>query len=134
MKKMVDLCRLLGITIFAFQQVTAQEVFVPKPSKIITRFNFIQLTGGVVLLKAALDDHTDSLNFILDTGSGGISLDSTTVNDLQIPTKMSDRTIRGIAGIRTVKFAYNHSLKVPGLSVDSLNFHINDYELLSGVY
>jgi hypothetical protein len=134
MKKMVDLCRFLGIAIVAFQQVTAQEVFVPKPSKFITRFNFTQLTGGVILLKAALDDHADSLNFILDTGSGGISLDSTTVNTLQIPTKPSDRTIRGIAGIRTVKFAYNHSLKVPGLTVDSLNFHINDYELLSGVY
>ena len=112
----------------------AQEVFVSKPAKIITRFPFIQLTGGVILLRATLDDHQDSLNFILDTGSGGISLDSTTVNQLQIPTKQSDRTIRGIAGVRMVQFAYNHSLKMPGLTVDSLNFHINDYELLSGVY
>ncbi len=131
---MVVLCPFLFVAIFAFQQVIAQEVFVPRPSKFITRFHFTQLTGGVILLKAAIDDHPDSLNFILDTGSGGISLDSTTVNYLQIPTKLSDRTIRGIAGIRTVKFAYNHTLNMPGLKVDSLNFHINDYELLSGVY
>ncbi len=120
--------------IACFNNANAQEVFVPKPSKFITRFPFVQLTGGVILLKATVDDHQDSLNFILDTGSGGISLDSTTVNELQIPTSQSDRTIRGIAGMRTVRFAYNHTLKIPGLIVDSLNFHINDYELLSGVY
>lgn len=120
--------------IACFNTANAQEVFVPKPSKFITRFPFVQLTGGVILLKATVDDHQDSLNFILDTGSGGISLDSTTVNELQIPTSQSDRTIRGIAGMRTVRFAYNHTLKIPGLIVDSLNFHINDYELLSGVY
>ncbi|CAN5688190.1 hypothetical protein BH10BAC3_BH10BAC3_29980 [soil metagenome] len=120
--------------IACFNNANAQEVFVPKPSKFITRFPFVQLSGGVILLKATVDDHQDSLNFILDTGSGGISLDSTTVNELQIPTRQSDRTIRGIAGMRTVRFAYNHTLKIPGLIVDSLNFHINDYELLSGVY
>lgn len=112
----------------------AQEVFMPYPSKLITRLPFTQLTGGVILLKAVVDDYKDSLNFILDTGSGGISLDSTTVDLLKLKTEASDRVIRGIAGIRTVQFAYNHSLKIPGLSVDSLNFHINDYELLSGVY
>jgi hypothetical protein len=85
-------------------------------------------------VKATFDNIPDSLNFILDTGSGGISLDSTTTRDLKIETKASDRTIRGIAGIKTVEFAYNHSLKLPGLQVDSLNFHVNDYELLSGVY
>lgn len=111
-----------------------QEVFIPKPSKLITSFPFSQLTGGVIVLRATFDNIPDSLNFILDTGSGGISLDSTTTRELNIPTKPSDRTIRGIAGIKTVEFAYNHTLKLPGLQVDSLNFHVNDYELLSGVY
>lgn len=112
----------------------AQEEFVPPNSQLITSFPFIQLTGGVVILKGCISPYPDSLNFILDTGSGGISLDSATTAVLNIPNKPSDRTIRGIAGMRTVNFAYNHTLKLPGLSVDSLNFHINDYELLSGVY
>jgi hypothetical protein len=114
--------------------VAAQEVFVPGPAKFITRFPFMQLTGGIIIIRACLQPYPDSLNFILDTGSGGISLDSTTVKILRVPNERSDRIIRGIAGMRTVNFAYNRTLTLPGLTVDSLNFHINDYELLSGVY
>lgn len=111
-----------------------QEEFVPKMATSITKFPFYQLTGGVIVLRATIDDKPDSLNFILDTGSGGISLDSLTVRYLDIPTTPSERTIRGIAGMRTVHFAYNHTLNLQGLSVDSLHFHINDYDLLSAVY
>jgi hypothetical protein len=100
----------------------------------ITSFSFLQLYGGIIIVKAAIDSLPDSLNFILDTGSGGISLDSLTVDFLGIPTTESNRTIKGIAGIKQVRFAYNHTLHLPGLAVDSLDFHINDYEMLSGVY
>nr|WP_187257376.1 aspartyl protease family protein [Flavihumibacter stibioxidans] len=86
------------------------------------------------MVRAKLDQYPDSLNFILDTGSGGISLDSGTVDRLKIPSEATDRTIRGIAGIKKVRFANNHSLHFPGLTVDSLNFHINDYEILHSVY
>lgn len=103
----------------------------PKP---IARLHFQQLYGGVIVLQATLDNHPDSLNFILDTGSGGISIDSLTAANLKIPTAPSGRTIRGIAGIKEVNFAYNHTLNLPGLKVDSLDFHINNYEMLSGVY
>jgi hypothetical protein len=112
----------------------AQEEFVAPPSRYITQFPFKLLTGGIITLKAKVSDYPDSLNFILDTGSGGISLDSTTVERLGIKTELSDRTIRGIAGIRLVKFAYNHPLHLPNLVVDSLNFHINNYDLLTSVY
>ena len=111
--------------------------FPPKDKKSpapLARFHFNQLYGGVIVIKASIDNYPDSLNFILDTGSGGISLDSNTALDLNIPTQTSGRTIRGIAGIKQVNFAYNHILKLPGLNVDSLDFHINDYEMLSGVY
>ena len=84
------------------------------------------LTGGIVTFKATVSNFPDSLNFILDTGSGGISLDSSTAARLKIPLKDSERTIRGIAGIRKVQFAYDHTLHLPGLDVDSLDFHIND--------
>ncbi len=86
------------------------------------------------MIRARLDNYPDSLNFILDTGSGGISLDSATVEKLKIPNELSDKTIRGIAGLRKVRFANNHTLYLPGLRVDSLNFHINDYEILTSVY
>jgi predicted aspartyl protease len=114
--------------------VNAQEQFVEPPSKFITSFPFRILTGGVILLKAKVNNYPDSLNFVLDTGSGGISLDSITVEEFKIPVVQSDKTIKGIGGIRKVSFLYDASLKLPGLQVDKLNFHVNDYSLLTSVY
>jgi len=112
---------------------SAQEEFIEQ-SKFLTRFPFHQLTGGVVLLQARLASYPDTLNFILDSGSGGISLDSTTINYFGIIPTPSNRTIRGIAGIRNVSFFYNQKLHFPRLMIDSLNFHINDYRILTSVY
>jgi len=112
----------------------AQETFVQPAARLITTFPFTLFTGGVILLKARLDDFSDSLNFILDTGSGGISLDSMTCLRLRLTPQPSDRTILGIAGVRQVKFLYNKTLHLPGLSIDSLNFHVNDYDILTSVY
>lgn len=121
------------LLLFAAATTTAQEEFIT-PSRFITRMSFRQMTGGVILLKAQLNSFPDSLNFILDTGSGGISLDSTTVEYFQLKPEASNRTIRGIAGIRNVSFLYNQELRFPGLTVDSLNFHVNDYSILTAVY
>ncbi|GGB10274.1 aspartyl protease family protein [Puia dinghuensis] len=112
----------------------AQETFVQPPSRLITSFPFTTFTGGVILIKARLDNFPDSLNFILDTGSGGISLDSLTCVRLRLTPQPSDKTILGIAGVRKVKFLYNETLRLPGLTVDSLNFHVNDYDILTSVY
>lgn len=112
----------------------AQEQFVEPPARQLTSFGFRQLSGGVVLLNALFADYKDTLNFILDTGSGGISLDSTTIRYFGITPTPSDLTILGIAGIRKVSFIYNQKLRLPGLTVDSLNFHINDYSILTSVY
>ena len=118
-----------------FSQVAtiAQEEFIT-PSRFITRMPFRQLTGGVILLQARLNTFPDTLSFILDSGSGGISLDSGTVEYFQLKPVASERTIRGIAGIRNVSFLYNQQLHFPGLTVDSLNFHVNDYSMLTSVY
>jgi hypothetical protein len=112
----------------------AQEEFVQPNAKLLTRFPFVLLNGGIIVLKAKVDNSADSLNFVLDTGSGGISLDSTTVTELGFTISKSTRTIRGIAGLRLVDFVYDHTLKLKGLDVPHLDFHINDYELLSSVY
>jgi hypothetical protein len=114
--------------------VTAQEQFVEPPAKLITSFKFRQLSGGVIMLNALFANFPDTLNFILDTGSGGISLDSNTVEYFNIKPTPSDLTILGIAGSRKVSFVYNQKLKLPGLTVDSLNFHVNNYDILTAVY
>jgi hypothetical protein len=124
----------LTLILFLFHLCThAQEEFV-KPSKFITKFPFIQFTGGIIVLQAQFESFPDTLNFILDTGSGGISLDSTTTEYLKLQPEPSDQIIRGIAGIRNVSFLKNKRLQLPGLSIDSLNFHVVDYSLLTAVY
>jgi hypothetical protein len=124
---------LLFLLLLAQVTTVAQEEFIT-PSRFITRFPFKQLTGGVVLLQARFEAYPDTLNFILDTGSGGISLDSLTVEYFKLKPEASDRTIRGIAGIRNVSFLYHRKLHFPGLTIDSLNFHVNDYGVLTAVY
>ncbi len=51
-----------------------------------------------------------------------------------IPHVPSGRYIYGIAGVRKVDYAPNKSLTFPGLTVDSLDFYINDYDVLTSVY
>lgn len=112
----------------------AQEEFVDPPSKLITTIHFEQFTGGVIVLNALLDDFKDSLSFILDTGSGGISLDSTTVAGLHLQPTAPERIIRGIGGIRKVGFLKGHHLRIGNHEIDSLNFHVIDYDVLTSLY
>lgn len=115
-------------------QIFGQEEFIEPPSKFLTRVHFVQLTGGVILLQGQLGGYPDTMNFILDTGSGGISLDSTTAEYLKMKPVPSEKTIRGIAGIRVVSFVNNQQLKLGTLTIDSLDFHINNYDILTAVY
>jgi hypothetical protein len=112
----------------------AQEEFVPPPAKLVTTISFTLLTVGIVILHATLDDFKDTLNFVLDTGSGGISLDSLTSANYHLKTVPSDKIVRGIAGAKYVSFANDHTLHLEGITVSGLDFHINDYEILSSAY
>lgn len=105
-----------------------------REAMLITRFHFKQYYGGVVVIQALVGNYPDTLQFILDTGSAGISLDTTTCLRLGIKMEPSDRIIKGLGSSKPVSFARNHPLRLPGLTVDSLDFHINDYELISQVY
>ena len=129
-KRFAIFTSLLLLTLF----INAQEEYIQPLSKRLTKFTFTQLSGGVVLLHAKLDNFPDTLNFVFDTGSSGISLDSSTVDYFNLQPQPTERTIRGIAGIKKVSFLYNRKLHLEGLSVDSLNFHINDYSILTSVY
>ena len=102
MKRTITLILLVTFTLSSL----AQEEFIA-PSRFLSRCDFTQLTGGVILLRARLEPFPDTLNFILDSGSGGISLDSVTVQYFGLKAVPSNRTIRGIAGIRQVSFIHN---------------------------
>ena len=131
MTKIICLQVCILFNIFCF----GQELLSPLPkAKFITKFSFLQYSGGVMVIKAKLNNIPDSLNFILDTGSGGISLDSTTCAQLKIPISPSDTVITGMGDSHKVSFAFNQSLHFPGLTVERLNFHINNYDVLTSVY
>lgn len=108
----------------------AQEL----PAKWLTKTPFLQVTGGVVIVTAQLKPFADTLQFIFDTGSSGISLDSSTAAYLGLKPAYSGQAIRGIAGIREVPFVYRRSLQIGTMQVDSLDFHVSDYSVLTAVY
>jgi hypothetical protein len=132
--KRLFFCLAINLSRLSAIPAAGQEEFIEPPSRYLTTIPFLQLTGGIVIIQARLDDFPDTLNFVLDTGSSGISLDSSTVEYLGLKPTPTDREIRGIAGIRKVSFLYNRKLHFPGLTVDSLNFHTNDYTILTAVY
>jgi len=112
----------------------AQKITVTPRSKFLTQIPFTTFTGGVMVVKVRLGGYPDTLNFILDTGSGGISLDSGTCVRLNITPTPSDNLIIGIGGVRKVSYVKNQSLFIGDIEVDSLNMHVSDYEVLSSVY
>jgi hypothetical protein len=126
--------KMVILLLLAATLLHAQEDFIPPPARLLTSFSFKLLTGGIITIKGKVSEFPDTLNFVLDTGGGGISLDSVTAERLKIKTILTDRTIRGVAGIRQVHFAYNQTLHLPRLSVNNLDFHINDYEVLTSAY
>jgi Aspartyl protease len=112
----------------------AQEILSQPQAKLLTRFPFKQYSGGVMVIQARLGNIPDTLNFVLDTGSGGISLDSSTCSEFNIKNVATDTSITGIGGIRKVPFVFDETLHLTGLDVNHLNFHVNNYEVLTSVY
>ena len=129
--KLFSLVVLMNISIL---QIYCQNQLTNERAKLLERIPFSMLTGGVIMVTGLLNNHPDSLHFILDTGSGGISLDSLTCTKLGISLEASEFLIRGLGGTRKVKFLNNATLTLQQLKTDSLNFHVNDYEILTSVY
>jgi aspartyl protease len=125
---------LLLILLLPFVCRAQTTVSIQPEAKFITRFSFRQFTDGIILVKALLKNIPDTLNFVFDTGNGGISLDSTTCSDLGIQTIASDTVITGVGQAHKVNFVFDQTLYFPGLTINNLDFHVNDYSVLSSVY
>lgn len=131
MKKLVP----VFFIVFFCSPALAQEIYTPRPqASFITKFPFKQYSGGVMVVRALLNNIPDTLNFILDTGSGGISLDSSTCDQYNLVPKASDTLVTGMGSSRKAKFLYRQTLHFPGLSIPGLDFHVNNYDILTSVY
>lgn len=122
---------LLFIGILLFVSVASGQ---ETPVQPLTRIPFLSLTGGVMIVTAQMPPFPDTLQFIFDTGSSGISLDSSTAAYLGLQPVYSGYAIRGVGGIRKVPFVNGRSLQLGSIRADSLNFHVNDYSVLTSVY
>jgi hypothetical protein len=120
----------ISIYSFCYGQTPAPEI----PARFLARIPFVELTGGVMIVQAKLDELSQPFNFILDSGSGAISLDSATASEFNISHHPSGKTVNGIAGVSAVDHSPGNKLEFPDLTVDSLDFYINNYEVLSSVY
>lgn len=127
-------CLCILFSMLCSLKASSQEILVEPKAHVLTRFPFKQFSGGVMIVKATIGNIPDSLNFILDTGSGGISLDSATCTEFNIKTTATDTTIAGIGGMRKVPFVFDETMHLQGLDVKHLNFHVNNYEVLTSVY
>jgi hypothetical protein len=87
-----------------------------------------------MIVTAQMPPFPDTLQFIFDTGSSGISLDSSTAAYLGLQPVYSGYAIRGVGGIRKVPFVNGRSLQLGSIRADSLDFHVNDYSVLTSVY
>jgi len=100
-------------------------------AELLTECRFTKFLGGIILLQAQLDDYSDTLNFILDTGSGGISLDSTTCERLRVQNRLTDTLLSGVGGQRKVRFAFDRKLRLGGIVMEHFDFHVVDYSMMT---
>jgi hypothetical protein len=103
-------------------------------SRYLGTIRFGVLNGGIILGKALLNNFPDTLNFIFDTGCGGVSLDSATADHYHLVPETNVNYIRGIAGKCHQKLLQGMSLSVAGIRLDSLTIQVSDYYVLSSVY
>ena len=126
------LCLLSGV---ATLPASAQDRESGLPEKrYLTTFRFQVLNGGIILGKVKMNNFPDSLNFIFDTGCGGVSLDSATCEHFKLTPEASSNMIRGIAGKCQQRILQGMSVSIGGLNLDSLTMQVNDYDVLSCVY
>jgi len=129
-------CRLFVFVLLSgilVRPARAQRPIVPA-DRLLTTIPFTVLNGGIVLGRVRLDSFPDSLNFIFDTGCGGVSLDSTTAAYYHLKPRTSPLFVRGIAGEIPQRLLEGRSLAIGGITLDSLTLQVSDYDLLSSVY
>jgi hypothetical protein len=131
MKGRIGRVCLIGVLLSASFLVAIPAITQPLP---LTRIQFLQVTGGVIIIQAKLAPYSDTLQFIFDTGSSGISLDSATASHLGLRPSRDGLLIRGIAGVREVPQLRNQAITLGSLRTDSLDFYINDYSVLTSIY
>jgi hypothetical protein len=121
------------LILFCGESISQRKGLLSK-EKQIACIGFQQLDGGVPLIVCRLSGIDDTLRFILDSGSGGVSLDSAFCAQHQFIPAAADSNISGIGGTVGVDYLFEKSLIIGSYKTRPMNFHIYDYSQLSAVY
>src|SRR5580692_1510125 len=120
--KSLVLCLLVGASL---QPANAQHNNGMPESRYLGTVRFGVLNGGIILGKALLKGFPDSLNFIFDTGCGGVSLDSATAEHYHLVPETNTNYIRGIAGKCHQKLLQGMTLSGAGIKLDSVTMQVS---------
>jgi hypothetical protein len=127
--------KLIGLVLML---ILSQNVYGQTPLrrvKPIAKIPFKALNGGILVLKFLVTgNYTDTLSFIFDTGSGGISMDSTIAANLKLPSVNKGKQLRGIGGVKAVPTIENLPFSWGPKLVDTFDFYVNDYSALASYY
>ncbi len=122
------------ILFFAQHNVYAQQKIPLRKVKPIISFPFKLTNGGVIVFDGFIADKTDTLHFIFDTGSGALSLDSSLVASYGIVSTQSERSIKGIGGIKKMQIVENIPLRIASLTMSNMRFYVADYTNIAAYY
>lgn len=134
MKSLLPILIALWIPLTGFSSYHPDKKKTDTPARLLSVFHFKQLTGGIIIINAEIGDSSDTLNFIFDTGCSSLALDSATCEKYRLQTYLSDKYILGLGSRQRAVFTKDIALHLPHLTIDSVQFHISDYELLSETY
>jgi predicted aspartyl protease len=124
--------KLVALVIFSFSSLIMFGA--GSKSRFVSSFNFQLVNGGFIIIDARIQGVNGVLKFMLDSGSSGVSLDSSTASALGLTMNETDRELRGLGDIRKVKLVYDRNLELPSVTLPHLDFHINDYRFFHEAY
>jgi hypothetical protein len=119
---------------YFFLLLLSSVTFGQKKATILTKLPFTRHSGGVVMINAQLSGVPDTLTFILDTGSGGISIDSSLCAINRLLLTEGDTVVLGIGGSEAIPMVLHQSLFVSSLEIKNLDFRVYNYSALSEIY
>lgn len=125
---------LLCCTLFFLTNSFGQQTDYSEPARLVTSTKFYYPDNGVIIFNVRLDDNTDTLNFIFDTGATSTFIDSTYAAEAKLNLLAQRHSARSIGGKMQIRRSENHTIKINDLRLDSLNIYILDIELLSYLY
>lgn len=123
----VGFCFFVLLFLFSFS-------FGQKKATSLVKIPFTKHSGGVVLVNAKISGIPDTLAFILDTGSGGVSIDSGLCANYGLLLSENDTIVSGIGGTKSLPLLVDQALFFSSLEIKDLAFRVYNYQSLSEIY